>query len=113
MYEFSIFANWSGSSLWRTSVLGVRPWLKAFIELVARPWGVFGPRDFAPLILADSALVRFDISLETLFTAEARRRREKRKNWYRAGAGFRLAAAPSFVRVSRARAQSLPHRPPP
>src|SRR5258706_340510 len=77
MYEFSIFANWSGSSLWRTRVLAVRPWLKAFIELVARPWGVFGPRDLAPLIRADSALVRFDISLETLFTAEARRRREK------------------------------------
>src|SRR5260221_10959138 len=79
MYEFNIFVNSSGFSLWRTRVLAVRPWLKAFIELVARPWGVFGPRDLAPLIRADSALVRFDISFETLFTAEARRRREKQK----------------------------------
>src|SRR5713101_563424 len=103
MYEFSILANWSGSSLWRTRVLAVRPWLKAFIELMARPWGVFGPRDFAPLILADSALVRFDISLETLFTAEARRRREKQRNWIRAGGGFRLPGAPFLWRASRPR----------
>src|SRR5207248_3356670 len=55
-----ISRNWLGSSFWRIRVLAVMPKVTALSADLARPSGLWGPWDLAPLRREDSALVMLE-----------------------------------------------------